>query len=112
MYAAPHADHDRCDVKRKMHPHSLANLRPPFKKGEVHNPRGINHRKNGFEKFLDRVIPRIAADIRRQRLQATPEMVTAAFVCTLLPEASAAEREEALGELLPLFQRGMRRGVK
>jgi hypothetical protein len=96
-------------MKCIINPQSLANLRPPFRKGEVRNPKGINQ-KFGLEKFLC-AIPRIAANIRNQGIEATPQMVTVVFVDTVMPKATAAEREKVFAELLPMFKAELRRGV-
>ncbi len=62
-------------MKRKMNPRSLADLRPPFRKGEVHNPEGMNAGSLGLHRFLDgRIAREIARGIRQAGLTCASEV--------------------------------------
>ncbi len=49
-----------------MNPRSLANLKLPFKKGEVHNPRGINRKRPITDRYYQRTEEPLPDDIRER----------------------------------------------
>jgi hypothetical protein len=54
------------NVKKKPSPNSLKNLRPPWKKGDVPNPKGVNRKRPITDRYFGRAEDPLPEKIRKK----------------------------------------------